>query len=292
MRLAAYILIAATLAAQDHQGDALMRARTLANVLDRVEDSRLAVSGLARLGSVVCRHEYETARYVFTIGAERQQLAGFRGSLVAWQELIASAAGCDEALASEVAAIVEIRGPRIEWLESEIRAAWKELEDEPRDAASRVEPAVPFFRELSVEAQEDFVAFLLELRLEEEEIADRMFLDAVRYIRLDPAGSLPALFVLGNYVYTSPDGVLTPLEAGGVRVYDLTLGRPESAPDAAWFYLVAAGDGLTIPTDDPHGPVRRFLLARQLHPRVARYSQTLADHYRTHLDQAAAEVSP
>ncbi|MCP5115151.1 MAG: hypothetical protein GY953_30330 [bacterium] len=292
MRLAVCLLISAPLAAQDYQGDALLRVRTMAKVLDRVDDSRLAVSGLARLGRVVCQHDYETAHYVFETGAARQQQAAYRGSLAAWQELIAPAAGCDDALAAGLAASVEIRKPRIEWLESEIRAAWEDLEDEPREAASRMEPAVPFFRELSVGGQEDFVAFLVELWLEEEETADRMFLDAVRYLRLDPAGALPALFVLGNYPYTSPDGALTPVAAGGIEVYDLTIERPESAPDSAWFYLLAVGDALAIPADDPNGAVRRFFLAHQLYPRVERLSERLADLYRAHLEQAAAKVPP
>lgn len=292
MKLAASLLIAASLAGQDHRDDALMRARTMAQTLDRMDDNRLAVSGLARLGSVVCRYDYETARYVFQTGASRQQRAGNRGSLVASKELMASAVSCDEGLAAEMAARVAIRKPRIEWLEDEIRAAREDLEDEegdPIDAAARAERAIPFLCELSGDGQEDFVAFLIALRLEQEELADHMFGEALRYMRFDPAGSLWSLFVLGNYLYTSPKGDLTLVDLG-VWVYDLRVPRPESAPDTARFFLEAAGDALDFRADHPDDRALRFLLAHQLIPHVDFQARHLADQYQTSLDQATADV--
>jgi hypothetical protein len=47
------------------------------------------------------------------------------------------------------------------------------VKDEPEDAANRVEPAVAVFSDLPRRAQEDFVVFLLRLRKEDEDYADR-----------------------------------------------------------------------------------------------------------------------
>src|SRR5262249_35256574 len=113
------------------------------------------------------------------------------------------------------------------------------------------------------------------------------------------AGATAALFVLGNYLYTSPkvlnlprqeQGVVSPIEVGGLLVYDLTATRPEGSPDIAWFYLLTVADSITIPVDDPLEHTGRFLLARQLYPLVTDYSEQLAERYRASLERSAAQI--
>src|SRR5262245_4288834 len=98
-KLVPIVLVVAPVFGQDQTADALFRARTMAKALERVDDSRLAIGGLAKLGSIVCRHDVETATYIFRTAAARQNRAQSGGSLPAWLELIASAKGCSETLA-------------------------------------------------------------------------------------------------------------------------------------------------------------------------------------------------
>ncbi|MCC6862913.1 MAG: hypothetical protein IT158_30340 [Bryobacterales bacterium] len=295
LSLLAAACLAIPMAGQESRDLALMRARAMAATLGRLDDHRLAVTGLARLGRAVCRPDLETARYIFRTGAVRQGEAGSRGSLTAWHELLASASGCDPALAAELAAAVTVRLPSLEEIERDVRKAFDDVRDEPRDAANLLEGAIPVFRDLSLPAQEGFVMTLLDLRLEIEDRADELFLDTLRYLELDPAGAVPALFVLGNYFYASPallarppdeQNKVTRIETPDLFYYDLTAERPETSPDAAWSYLVAVGNAISIPTRDSAERAHRYLLARQLYSRVAEYPGRLAALYRACLEQS------
>jgi hypothetical protein len=146
------------------------------------------------------------------------------------------------------------------------------------------------------------------VRREIEERGDQLFLDTVRYLDFNPNGATPALFVLGNYLHTSPEilagprdrqSVLSPVRAGGIYFYDLTAVRPEASPDAACFYLLAVSHSITDLVSDSADHAHRCLLARQLESRAAEYSERLAALYRASIRQsreatpyeAAAEVA-
>lgn len=301
--LAALLFLPLTTAAQDARSDALFRAQMLAMLYDRMEDNRLSVQGLAKLGRVVCRHDPGLARDIFLTGAARQQKASTRGSLTAWTELLGAAYGCDKPMAAAVAARVRIVAPSPESLEREVRGALEDsadAEDDLREALERVEPAVPYFRDLSVKGQENFVIFLLKLRRKAEDRADQMFFDTIHYLGLHPSGALPPLFVLGNYLYTSPDvlglprdkqSTVSPKAMGDLQVYDLRAGRPNSSPDAAWFYLHAVADSMAIPQAGTAGESQRYVLAYQLYPRAAEYSDQLAREYRRFLEASSQQIS-
>jgi hypothetical protein len=244
--------------------NALERVRSMARVLAEVEDDRFAVTRIAKLGSAVCRYDGETAAFVFRTGAARQSRAQFGGSLVAWQELLASAAGCDPALAKLLAASASVRPPDLVRLARDIHWAMDNVKDEPEDAVNRVEPAVAVYADLSRQAQEDFVMFLLRLRKENGDRADEIFHETVRFLGLQPARAVVPLFVLGNYLYADSEDkkdVLSGAEVDGLPLYDLRVARPDGSPDAAWFYLRTLGDCLQ---DD----LESFALAVQLYPRA------------------------
>ena len=270
----------------------LERVRSMAHVLAEVEDTRFAVTRLAKLGSAVCRYDGETASFVFRMGAARQSRAQFGGSLVAWQELLASAAGCDPALAKLLAASVSVEPPDLVKLAREIRWAMDNVKDEPEDAVNRVEPAVAVYADLSRQAQEDFVIFLLRLRKENEDRADEMFHETVRFLGLQPARAVVPLFVLGNYLYADSEDkkdVLSRAEVGELLLYDLRVARPDGSPEAAWFYLRTLGECL-------QDNLESFALAVQLYPRAREYSEVLAEPLRRRMErladmEGAAEIS-
>lgn len=272
--------------------DAIERVRLMVPVLANVEDDRFAVTRLARLGRAVCRYDGETAGFVFRAGAARQNRAQLGGSLAAWQELLASAGGCDAALAASLAASAAVRPPDLVWLAREIHRAMDDVKDEPQDAASRVEPAVAVFPDLSRRAQEDFITFLLRLRKEDEDRADQMFHETVRFLGLQPARAVVPLFVLGNYLYADSENkqdLLSPAEVHELPLYDLRVVRREGSPDAAWFYLRTLGDCLQ---DD----LESFALSVQLYPPARAYSDAIAEPFRRRIDrltglEGAAEVS-
>ena len=272
--------------------DAVERVRLMVPVLARVEDDRFAVTRLARLGRAVCRYDGETAAFVFRTGAARQSQAQLGGSLTAWQELLASAGGCDPVLAASLAASAAVRPPDLAQLAREIHWAMDRVKDEPQDAASRIEPAVAVFPDLSRGAQEDFVTFLLRLRKEDEERADEMFHETVRFLGLQPARAVVPLFVLGNYLYADSEDkqdFLSPVEVHELPLYDLRVVRREGSPDAAWFYLRTLGDCL-------QDNLESFALAVQLYPRAREYSNALAEPFHRRIDrlagvEGAAEVS-
>ena len=272
--------------------DALERVRSMVQVLAHVEDDRFAVTRIAKLGRAVCRYDGETAAFVFWMGAARQSQAQLGGSLAGWQELLASAAGCDPVLAASLAASVKVRPPDLARLAHEIHWAMDRVRDEPQDAASRVEPALAVLSDLSRRAQEDFVIFLLRLRKEDEHRAEEIFHEAVRFLSLQPARAVLPLFVLGNYLYADSEDkkdLLSLAEVGELPLYDLTVARRDGSPDAAWFYLRTLGDCL-------QDNLESFALAVQLYPRAREYSDTFAEPLRRRIDrlaglEGAADVS-
>lgn len=275
--------------AQDLRSDTMARVRAMTATLARSEDSRLALGGLAQIGRLVCRYDKDEARVVFLAAADSQLRLNGRISWRMWQQVVLSAGACDQRLGAELTDRMKIRPPSAEALESGIREGLENVEDDPARAADKLEPPVPFFRQLSVRGQEDFVRLLLESRRDDFERSDAVFADTLGYVALQPAGAAGALFALGNYLYTAPDvlsgdftrqALLTAVDAGDLRVYELTVERPEDPPELTTAYLEVVGQALTISSDDP----RRFLLAYQLYPRAAEVSDVLARQYRAVLD--------
>lgn len=295
--LAALLALPLAALAQDASAparqDVWARVHSLSATLARASDSRLALTGLARIGALVCRYDRGEARVAFLAAADHQQRLGARVSWAAWRQVLLSADACLDGMAAELEARARIRPPSPGALEAALANALDTVQDDPLEAAGQMEPAVPFFADLSTPGQESFASVLLQIRAADSGRADALFADTLGYLALRPAASLAPLFVLGNYLYTSPDAgaagpaaeaQLTPLEGPGGRVYLLTVERPEASPELTVPFLEAAGAALALPSSDP----RRFLLAYQLYPRAAEISEPLAAPFRAALDAGVA----
>lgn len=235
---------------------AVFLVKEFANRAFSFDDVSTKVLTLARFADLLWQDDEDHARQLFTRAldscvpkpdaspADVSRVARLR------REVIALIANRDVNLARKLTKESDNSGSASETAATNVRVANRLLQTQPEQAVGFAE------RSLESGVSLDLVFFLLRLRLENEAMANRLFLDVLKRLPamkcMDPEGFIQ----LGTYVFTFQNTSLEPsvsptaikyISIGPVMLPDISVERPEVSQQLVRAYLEVGANVLSSP---------------------------------------------
>jgi hypothetical protein len=233
---------------------AVLLVKDFANRAFSFEDSSNKILSIARFADLLWKEDEIHARQLFLRAlelctpasdastADRERLVRLR------RELVAIISTRDVALAKQLTK--DIESSSSEAGATNLRVAQRLLKTEP-------EAAVRFAqRSLDSGISMDLVFFLLRLRAQDQQMANRLYLEVLNRVAVMKCAGPEALIQLGTYVFTFSDQASEPklspamlkyVGIGPVLLPDISAERPEVPPSLVRAYLEAAANVLSNP---------------------------------------------
>src|SRR5688572_7570855 len=141
-----------------------------------------------------------------------------------------------------------------------------------------------------------FIHFLLALRKTDQPRADQVFLDVLRFLGQQPAPNIQDLHSIGVYLFTAPE-VLSPDHnvvtlVDRIIVPNITVQRPNVAPELVRAYLSTSSSLLLRAATDPEQKQRTFTLGRLLLPKARLATPDLVPQIEAAMAVVSSDVPP
>jgi len=266
--------------------------RQVAEKLNGIDNVQTRSTGLARLASLIWKHDEDYARALFekALAITNPQSKPTSGPLKLFHR--------------NVIAIIATRDP--EWAKRLIDAQTS-LDERGRNSAnlnaamalidSAPGEAVEFAqRALRDELNPGFLHFLLTMRKTDQARADQTFIQVLRFLGQQPKPDIRALHSVGVYLFTAADLLDSDRYAvtrvDEILVPNITFQRPGVSPVLVRAYLATSSSLLLRAATDTAQQQYTFTLARLLLPKARSAAPELVTQIEAAMAAVSANVPP